>query len=184
MSSKRNRPTKLPFPWATVLLIAALCAGISSLVTWNLVAQKRDAAIPSTAPAQAMPTAPSLVQDALSLGNWYYDRQQWTNAIDAYEQAIASGTDTPDVRTDLGNCYRFIGQPQKALEEYQTAQRMNPQNENSLLNQASLYSQVLHDHAKATSIAQEFLQRFPNSVSAAAAKELLLPTPTGATPRN
>ena len=60
-------------------------------------------------------------------------------------EAIAQGADTPDVRTDLGNCFRFLGQPQKALEQYAIAQKQNPQHENSLFNQISLYGDLLHD---------------------------------------
>jgi len=171
---KSTPPEKPPFPWATVIIFSLLCAGLSSMLTWNLLSQKRSSPPVSAAPADAAPTPPPMVQDSVSLGNWYYDRQQWTNAITAYEQAIAGGSDNPDVRTDLGNCYRFVGQPQKALEEYQVAQKQDPQHENSLLNQASLYSQVLHNPAKAAEAAREFLQRFPNSASAEAARQLLL----------
>ena len=69
---------------------------------------------------------------ARTLGNWNYDRQNWPHAIEHYEKAIARGADNPDVRTDLGNCFRFLGQPEKALEQYQIAQKENPLHENSL----------------------------------------------------
>src|ERR671923_2910295 len=49
------------------------------------------------------------------LADWNYDRRNWANAIDHYRDAIADGADNPDVRTDLGNCFRFIGEPRKAL---------------------------------------------------------------------
>ena len=62
---------------------------------------------------------------ARTLANWNYDRQNWSHAIEHYEQAIAAGADNPDVRTDLGNCFRFLGQPQKALEQYEIAQKQN-----------------------------------------------------------
>src|SRR5207237_5514335 len=81
---------------------------------------------------------------ARTLADWNYDRQNWPHAIDHYQKAIALGQDTPDVRTDLGNCFRFLDQPQKALEQYEVAQKQNPQHENSLLNQASLFAEMLH----------------------------------------
>src|SRR5881275_3070497 len=37
---------------------------------------------------------------ATTLANWNYDRQNWSHAIDHYQQAIALGRDNPDVRTD------------------------------------------------------------------------------------
>jgi tetratricopeptide (TPR) repeat protein len=112
---------------------------------------------------------------ARTLGNWNYDQKNWTAAVEHYQQAIARGSDNPDVRTDLGNCFRFRGQPEKALEQYEIAQKENPMHENSLLNQISLFAQVLHDHARAEALAREFVTRFPQSPQAKTARELALP---------
>ena len=110
---------------------------------------------------------------ATTLANWNYDRQNWSHAIDHYQQAIALGRDNPDVRTDLGNCFRFLGQPQKALEQYETAQRQNPQHENSLFNQIGLFVEVLHDNERAKAAARAFITRFPQSPREASAKKLI-----------
>ncbi len=107
------------------------------------------------------------------LGNWNYDRHNWPHAIEHYQEAIADGADNPDVRTDLGNCFRFIGEPGKALEQYQIAQSEDPTHENSLFNQAGLYAEVLHDDQRALATAREFLKRFPQSDRAAAARQLI-----------
>jgi Tetratricopeptide repeat len=110
---------------------------------------------------------------ARRLANWNYDRQNWTHAIEHYQTAIAEGADTPDVRTDLGNCFRFLGQPEKALEQYQLAQKQNPQHENSLFNQISLYGDLLHDKERALAVGHEFIARFPQSPQTATAKKLM-----------
>ena len=110
---------------------------------------------------------------ALTLANWNYDRQNWSHAIGHYQEAIGLGRDNPDVRTDLGNCFRFLGQTQKALEQYQTAQKQNPQHENSLYNQAGLFSEVLHDNERAKALVREFIARFPQSPRTQPAKKLL-----------
>jgi len=110
---------------------------------------------------------------ARTLANWNYDRQNWSHAIEHYEAAIARGADTPDVRTDLGNCFRFLGQPQKALDQYELAQKQNPQHENSLFNQISLFADLLHDKKRALAAGQEFRTRFPQSPRAATAQELI-----------
>ena len=110
---------------------------------------------------------------ARTLADWNYDRQNWPHAIEHYQEAIARGADNPDVRTDLGNCFRFLGQPQKAIEQYEIAQKENPQHENSLFNQAGLYAEALHDDQHALTIAQEFISRFPQSPKAQSAKELI-----------
>ena len=110
---------------------------------------------------------------ATTLANWNYDRQNWSHAIDHYQKAIALGRDNPDVRTDLGNCFRFLGQPQKALEQYETAQRQNPQHENSLFNQAGLFAEVLHDNERAKAAARAFITRFPQSPREESARKLI-----------
>lgn len=135
-------------------------------------------------PPRASPSAPETLgapdvsqlqpaEAARVLGNWNYDRQNWAHAIEHYQEAIARGADNADLRTDLGNCFRFLGQAQKALEQYELAQRENPQHENSLYNQAGLYAEVLHDDDRALSVAREFISRFPQSPHAPAAKELI-----------
>jgi len=126
---------------------------------------------PATEPPDVSQLAPAEAQRIL--GNWNYDRHNWAHAIEHYQEAIAGGADNPDVRTDLGNCFRFIGQPHKALEQYQIAQTEDPMHENSLFNQAGLYAEVLHDDQRALATAREFLKRFPQSDRAAAATQLI-----------
>jgi len=110
---------------------------------------------------------------ARALADWNYDRQNWPHAIEHYQEAIARGADNPDVRTDLGNCFRFTGQPQKALEQYKIAQTQNPQHENSLFNQVGLFAEVLHDDQQAATAAREFLARFPQSSKAESARQMI-----------
>jgi Tfp pilus assembly protein PilF len=126
---------------------------------------------PATEPPDVSQLAPAEAQRIL--GNWNYDRHDWARAIEHYQEAITDGADNPDVRTDLGNCFRFIGEPQKALEQYQIAQSEDPMHENSLFNQAGLYAEVLHDDQRALATAREFLKRFPQSDRAAAATQLI-----------
>jgi len=126
---------------------------------------------PATEPPDVSQLAPA--DAARTLGDWNYDRHNWAHAIEHYQEAIADGDDNPDVRTDLGNCFRFIGEPQKALEQYQIAQTENPTHENSLFNQAGLYAEVLRDDQRALATAREFLKRFPQSNRAAAARQLI-----------
>lgn len=107
------------------------------------------------------------------LGNWNYDRKRWPEAIDRYVEAIRLGADNPDVRTDLGNAFRFSNQPQKALAQYAIAQQQNPQHQNSLFNTAGLHAEVLHNQARAAELWREFLRRFPDSPAAAQVRQFL-----------
>ena len=121
---------------------------------------------------------------ARALADWNYDRQNWSHAIEHYLEAISRGADNPDVRTDLGNCFRFTGQPQKALEQYKIAQTQNPQHENSLFNQVGLLAEVLHDDQQALATAREFLARFPQSSKAESARQLISQIQSGKTGNN
>jgi tetratricopeptide (TPR) repeat protein len=130
---------------------------------------------PASAAAEP-PDVSQLAPDeaARSLGNWNYDRQNWTHAIEHYQAAIAHGADNPDVRTDLGNCFRFLGQPEKALEQYEIAQKENPLHENSLFNQISLYADLLHDKERAQTVARDFIARFPQSSQVELVRERMI----------
>ena len=165
-----------------MLLSAAVGAG----VTWVIMSQRettpvRPVSFATPQPAQkqnSAPTAPDISQlppadAAVVRGNMAYDHQQWADAIREYQQAIASGRDNADVRTDLGNAFRFSDQAEKALEQYTIAQRQNPQHENSLFNQIGLFMEVMHDPNRAIPVCEEFIRRFPTSEKAARAREQL-----------
>ncbi len=129
--------------------------------------------LPPTEPPDVSQLAPA--EAARTLANWNYDQQNWTHAIEHYQNAIESGADNADVRTDLGNCFRFLGQPEKALEQYEIAQKENPLHENSLFNQISLFADLLHDKERAQAVARDFIARFPQSPRVELARERTLP---------
>jgi Flp pilus assembly protein TadD len=112
---------------------------------------------------------------ALNLGNWSYDQQNWPMAIAYYNEAIRRGIDDPDIRTDLGNAYRFNGDLQTAVSEYQTAQKQNPNHENSLFNQGGVYG-LLNQPQKAVDVWQDYLKRFPKGQHVADAHQLIAAT--------
>ncbi len=115
------------------------------------------------APAQAERT----------LGNFYYDHQNWPEAIRLYQAAIKQGADDANTRTDLGNAYRFSQRPDDALVQYQLAQEMDPAHEFSLFNQGGLYLEDLHQPQKAIAAWRDYLRRFPTGQAVASARQLL-----------
>lgn len=162
---KKTRRTTLPVPatgaktpWRGYALVGLLCAALGSGGTYLALRP----ALTQAAAARALTG-----DAALALGNTAFDEKNWPDAVTYYTQAIASGTDTPDVRTDLGTSYRNLHQPQKALEQFAAAQRENPHHENSLLNQGIVYAADLNDTPKAIAVWQQYLQRFPHGQHAA-----------------
>lgn len=158
-------------------MVAAVAFALGAATMWLFLRPHTQApepitsGLPNSGPPDVSRLAPA--DAAVALANWNYDRQNWAHAIEHYQQAIAAGRDDPDVRTDMGNCFRFLGQPEKALEQYEIAQRQNPQHEHSLFNQVSLFAEVLRDPARAAAAAREFTQRFPQSPQAEAARQHL-----------
>jgi tetratricopeptide (TPR) repeat protein len=151
----------------TIIVSAALGAGITWLIT-SQHSKSEFHPMPLSPLASAFNATPdvsglSAGNAAVVLGNFAYDHQRWPDAIRQYQEAIASGVNTADVHTDLGNAFRFSGQSEKALEHYTVAQRLNPQHENSLFNQISLFTEVLHEPTRAVPLCEEFIRRFPAS---------------------
>lgn len=137
----------------------------------------------SIAPTNAPFANSQTAQMALSQGNALYDARNWSQAALQYEQALAGGLDNADVRTDLGNCYRFLDQPQKALDQYRRAQKQNPQHEQSLFNQGGLYAFSLKDNARAIAKWREYIQRFPQGATANEARQLIAQAQSGQLPQ-
>lgn len=176
---KNNRMDPPSQGLGSYLLPMLLSAVVGASVMWLIMSQRTPSgprpAFPQnqTAPPAANVSNLSPADAAVVRGNHAYDHQQWPDAIREYQDAIAKGRDNPDVRTDLGNAFRFSGQPEKALEQYTIAQRQNPQHENSLFNQIGLFMEVMHDPIRAIPVCEEFIRRFPNSEKAARAREQL-----------
>ncbi|MFL6584453.1 MAG: tetratricopeptide repeat protein [Chthoniobacterales bacterium] len=174
MTKAKAAPPTSRTPWLTYSLIAAGAFGAGLM--FDQIALRPTAEVlrvASPSPSSALPGNSVTPDRAVDLGNDAYDQQKWASAIAEYERAISLGRDTPDVRTDLGNSYRFSGNFQKALEQYQIAQRQNPNHEQSLFNQGSLYAQNLGDPIDGMAKWREFIARFPSSPRAAEAHRLL-----------
>ena len=153
----------LPGYVLTAVVAAALGAGATYL---------------SLRPAHQPPPPPSLLgtggaSSALALANRAFDQRDWPQAVVDYGLAVAGGADNPDVRTDFGTALRNAGQPQKALEQYQIAQREDPRHENSLFNQGVVYAADLNQPVKALAVWQQYLQRFPGGQHSAEARHLV-----------
>ncbi len=85
----------------------------------------------------------------LQAGNTQYDLNDYVKASEYYERARAIKDDSPDVMTDLGVCYKEMGQPKKALELFQRAAALRPDHWQSRYNAAVVLLFDLNDAAGA-----------------------------------
>jgi cytochrome c-type biogenesis protein CcmH/NrfG len=77
---------------------------------------------------------PSDFDSLVKLGNVYYDGQQYQNAIPYYERALAIHPENPDVRTDMGTAYWYIGDADKAIAAMQISLKYRPGHPQTLFN--------------------------------------------------
>lgn len=109
----------------------------------------------------------------IELGNALMDSNQFKEAGDAYQKALALSPNNVDVRVDLGTCYRNLGQPQKALQEYRKAIAMNPDHPNARRNSGVVLAFDLKDGKQAIPEFEKYLALAPNAPDAVQVKQLV-----------
>jgi tetratricopeptide (TPR) repeat protein len=73
------------------------------------------------------------------IANLYDDAGMIPQAVGFYEKAASLLPKDANVWTDLGVCYRKVGETQKALEAFARAQEVDPSHWQSLYNQVVVY---------------------------------------------
>jgi tetratricopeptide (TPR) repeat protein len=174
-------------------VFGAVAFVIGALVTWAILTQlagrssasgqrtivvdgePQRTTVNSSEATSVLPDVSTLApgQGAVTLGNWYFDHHEWAKAAEQYRKAIGLGLDNADVRSDLGSALRFDNQLQAAAAEYETAQRENPEHENSLFNLATLYLQSLNQPGRAAELLEQFKIKYPRSGAISRVDELL-----------
>jgi len=105
---------------------------------------------------------PNDVEAWIELGNVNYDLGRAPEAIRAYEKAITlKPPGSPDVLTDLGTMYRKVGQPQRAVELFREAHRLDPNHFHSVYNEGVVLLHDLNDVPGAARAWELFLRLVP-----------------------
>ena len=158
------------------VLLGAIAFVIGAILTWVILSQlSGHSLISPSREKDFLPDVSMLTpsQSAVILGNWYFDHHEWAKATEQYRKAISLGLDNADIRSDLGSALRFDNQLEAAATEYETAQRENPEHENSLFNLATLYLQSLNQPDRAVAVLEQFKAKFPRSGAIPRVDELL-----------
>ena len=93
------------------------------------------------ADTQAQPLLAQLKNDPKNsallyqIGNLYYDTQQYPEAVRYYEDSLKIEPNATDVRTDLATAYHLMGQPDRAIQEYDTVLKIDGKHANALFNE-------------------------------------------------
>lgn len=99
------------------------------------IAAKVGSADTAAAPLLArLQSEPNNAEVLISLGNLYYDAQQYPTAVGYYGRALNLRPSDADVRTDMGTAYWYMGDADKAIAEFDEALADHPNNPNTLFN--------------------------------------------------
>src|SRR5579864_5926396 len=108
---------------------------------------------------KADPDNPDLL---VSVGNFYYDAQQFPTAIDYYQRALKSKPSDAAVRTDMATAYWYLGNADTAIDEFNKALSYEPNKANTLFNLGVVKWQGKMDVDGAVAVWQKLLQTNPN----------------------
>lgn len=109
----------------------------------------------------------------VALGNDYFDTRQLQRSIDAYGEALKLDPNDPNVLTDQGVMYEQLADYDRALANFEQAQRVAPTHVQSMFNIGVVWSKHKNDPAKAAAAWKKVIQIAPTSPQAAEARQSL-----------
>ena len=166
----------------TILFVfLALVAGI--LIGVIVTNSKKDtsssvpAAIPAPAPVVNQQQQTSILEEIVArepgnrnawvqIGHSYFDSDQPMKAIHAYAKALELNGNDPNILTDQGVMYRRVGWFDKAISNFEKAQTIDINHQQSLYNMGIVYRYDLQDFAKARVVWEQFIAIDPGSPGA------------------
>jgi tetratricopeptide (TPR) repeat protein len=116
---------------------------------------------------------PSNPRPRAQLGNLYFDAERYAEAIQWYGEAVKLGPSDVNISTDLGICYYYTNQPDKALEQFQHSLELDPNHAKTLLNVGIVRAFGKQDLEGAVQAWQQVMKLAPNSPEGQAAKRAL-----------
>lgn len=107
----------------------------------------------------------------IALGNDYFDTRQLQRSIDAYGEALKLQPSNPDVLTDQGVMYEQLADFDRALANFEQAQKIAPTHVQSAYNIGVVWSKHKSDPVKAAAAWKRVIQLAPTSPQAAEARQ-------------
>lgn len=134
----------------------AAATNISSSAGLKEMADKQ--AVPLLAKLTANPNDAGTLT---SIGDLYYDAQQYSVAIDYYSRALQSRPSDASVRTDMATAWWYLGNADEAIAQFNRALMDAPNNPNTLFNLGLVQWQGKHDGAAAIALWKKLLDSNP-----------------------
>jgi tetratricopeptide (TPR) repeat protein len=127
-------------------------------------------AAPLLAQLKAAPDNPQLLT---SIGNLYYDAQQYRIAVDYYTRSLQAEPSDVAVRTDMGTAWWYMGNADRAIAAFNLALTYEPTNPNTLYNLGLVQWQGKNDAASAIANWKKLLTANPNYPGKAQVQQML-----------
>ena len=160
--------------WAMRGSRPAIPAAVKTVSTRPVASTNATAQAPSPVQLRAMAdtqAAPQILRlksdpknlDLLtSIGNVYYDAQQYPVAIDYYGRVLQINASDTAVRTDMATAYWYLGNADTSIAEFNKALTYAPNNANTLFNLGLVKWQGKHDSAGAIADWKKLLATNPH----------------------
>jgi tetratricopeptide (TPR) repeat protein len=116
---------------------------------------------------------PKNAQARTQLANTYFDAERFNDAIKWYEDALKLTPGDVNVSTDLGICYFYTSQPDRALKQFEYSLGIDPKHAKTILNQGIVRAFGKQDLEGAAASWQKVLELAPNSAEGQTAKRML-----------
>ncbi|MBZ5678904.1 MAG: tetratricopeptide repeat protein [Acidobacteriia bacterium] len=123
---------------------------------------KRMADVQAAPLLEKLKSDPNNAELLASIGNFYYDAQQYQPAIEYYQRALKSRPSDAAIRTDMATAYWYLGNPDTAIDEFNKALTYEPQKPNTLFNLGIVKWQGKMDIDGAVAAWQKLLDTNPN----------------------
>lgn len=166
-----------------LFVIVALAAGILiGVITTNL---KKDLSssvpvkqpVPASAPVVNQQQQISILEGIVAqepnnrnawveLGHKFFDSDQPMKAIEAYAKALELNSNDPNILTDQGVMFRRVGWFDKAIKNFENANRIDSNHQQSLYNLGIVYRYDLQDFPKAINVWERLIAIDPESPGA------------------
>jgi tetratricopeptide (TPR) repeat protein len=113
------------------------------------------------------------VKPRVELANLYFDAERYDEAIKWYEEALRLNPNDVNVSTDLGVCYYYINQPDRALAQFEKSLKIDSKHGKTLLNVGIVRAFGKQDLDGASQAWQQVIKLSPDSPEGQAAKRAL-----------
>jgi cytochrome c-type biogenesis protein CcmH/NrfG len=113
------------------------------------------------------------VQSRVQLGNMYFDAERYQDAIQWYEAALKLNPSDVNVSTDLGVCFYYTNQPDRAVRQMEESLRIDSRHLKTLLNLGIVKAFGKQDLAGAAAAWEEVIRIAPDSQEGQSARRSL-----------